>query len=96
MTAPSDLTMKPVKKNGIAEEQIDHELFLYPAQSDQVHVLNSGAALIWMLCDGGRDMGSIASELATRFNLPEQQTLNDVQQTVAQLQALGLLEPVQN
>ena len=90
------LRIKPVKKHGIAEERIEHELFLYPQHSDQVHVLNSGAALIWMLCDGVRDVACIASELATSFHLSEQQTLNDVLEIVAQLQALGLLESTQH
>jgi hypothetical protein len=92
-TTTIPITMQPRQRRAVAQERIDDEVFLYPHHSDQVHVLNSGAALIWMLCDGVRDIAGIATELAAGFGIPYQQTLHDVRQTVAHLQTLGVLEP---
>jgi len=87
-------TVKPLQRRGVAEELVDQEVFLYdPSRdSDAVHCLNSGAAVIWLLCDGTRDVEGMASEIAATYSLPEEQVLAEVQETVAQFDTLGLLE----
>jgi hypothetical protein len=81
-------------KPGVAEELISGELFLYDrANNGAVHCLNSGAAMIWFLCDGTHNIAAIASEIAEIAKLPEHQILVEVQETVAQFKALALLEP---
>jgi Coenzyme PQQ synthesis protein D (PqqD) len=54
--------------------------------------LNSGAAMVWLLCDGNRDLGEISRQISSAGSLPQEQVLLQVQETVAQFQALGLLE----
>lgn len=86
-------TTKPKARNDLAEEWVGQEVFLYhPGSGAEVHVLNSGAALIWLLCDGRRELGAIASELTAGFAVPETQALADVEQAVEQFAELQLLE----
>lgn len=88
-----DLTKIPLIKRGVAEELIGGELFLYDRDNNgAVHCLNSGAAIIWFLCDGTRNLASIASEIAEIAELPQPQILAEVQETMAQFKALALLE----
>ena len=90
-----DLGMKPCPRSDIvdSEQDIGEEVFLYDDSSGDVHTLNGGAAQIWLLCDGTPDMPSIAREIAANFELPEQEVLPKVQDTIGEFQALGLLAP---
>ena len=85
---------KPVPKSSIveSEELMGQELFLYDDGSEIVYTLNSGAAMIWLLCDGTRDVESIAREIALTGKPPEEEILAHVQETVEQFQLLGLIE----
>ena len=74
-------------------EWIEKEVFIYDhASSDEVHNLNSGAAVIWLLCDGTRDVKSIASTIAKEFDLAGNQVLQEVEATVEYFGTLNLLE----
>ena len=95
MVKLQDLAMKPCPRSDIvdSERDIGEEVFLYDDSSGDVHTLNGGAAVIWLLCDGARDLSSIAREIATTFKLPEQEVLPKVQHTIDEFQELGLLAP---
>ena len=75
-----------------SEEEIGEELFLYDGNTEEVHILNGGAVLVWFLCDGTRDVAGIAQEMAATFKLPEQEVMHEVQEAIGQFQSLGLLE----
>ena len=95
IVAPRDLLTNPLPKESVNERLIDHELFLFDSEDSncQVHTLNGGAALIWYLCDGARDVQSIAHEIATGFDLKKRDVLPDVRAAVARFHELNLLEP---
>jgi len=84
----------PAPKGGIveSEELLGEELFLYDEASGEVHILNSGAAMIWLLCDGDRDLEKISHHIAPASNISWEQVLPWVQQTIAQFHDFGLLE----
>ncbi len=88
------LAVCPLPKNGIveSEEMIGQQLFLHDESAGQVHCLNGGAAIIWLLCDGKRDVEGIASEIASTYGLSERNVLTEVQETLTQFQSLNLLE----
>lgn len=89
----SDLAYKPHTKTDITEEQVGQELFLHDAANPEaVHALNDGAAIIWLLCNGTRDLVTIAEEISVTYGVPKSQVLTDVQETVECFQSLGLLE----
>jgi len=85
---------RPIPKQGIlqSEEVIGEELFLYDDRTGAVHTLNGGAAMVWLLCDGDRDVEEISHEISSASNLPLEQVRLQVFETVAQFDALGLLE----
>lgn len=89
-----DLLTKPTPKDSVHEKLIDQELFLFSSDdpSCPVHTLNGGAALVWYLCDGARNVHSIAHEIASCFDLEESEILDDVREAVARFHELSLLK----
>ncbi len=85
-------TLKPQVKANISEELIGQELFLFDKQRQVAYCLNSGAALIWFLCDGAHDVEGIAHKIAVASAQPEHKILTEVQETITQFQLLELLE----
>lgn len=93
MTKENGAMPKPSTRTDIAEEWIGQEVFIYDHKNgDEVHVLNSGAALIWLMCNGSRDVTGIAGELAEAFDLPVGKVLSEVMATVEQFETLNLIE----
>ena len=90
-----DSQTKPAPKETIQEISIDQELFLIDSKDANcpVHCLNSGATIVWLLCDGTRDVESIAGEIADTFGQSNTEAMTKVRKAVDQFQALGLLEP---
>ena len=76
-----------------SEEVVGQQLFLCDETTEDVHTLSSGAALIWLLCDGERDVERIVREIASYFELPEEDALSHVHEALALFQEQGLLEP---
>lgn len=87
-----DIGAKPAGRGNITEEIMDQDMFLYDEHSGTVHQLNGGAAMIWLLCDGSRNLMGIAEEIASTGELSAIDVLPDVQETIAQFDNLGLLE----
>ncbi|MFQ5924099.1 MAG: PqqD family protein [Anaerolineales bacterium] len=93
MTKKNGAMARPSTRTDVAEEWVGKEIFIYDhASSDEVHNLNTGAALIWLLCDGTRDVKSIASAIAEEFDLARNQVLQEVEATVEYFGTLNLLE----
>ena len=82
---------RPKGREDISEELIDQELFLYDEGTGIVHQLNSGAAMVWLLCDGTKDVVSIAGEIAHASELDADNVLQDVQDALQRFDSLGLL-----
>ncbi len=87
-------TMIPDPKSSVveSEELLGEELFLYDQSSGAVHTLSSGAAMIWLLCDGARDLANIIEEIRSVSQTAPELIFPQVQDTVAQFQTLGLLD----
>lgn len=95
MTELKSTVTKPRPRQDIvdSEEMIGKQLFLYAGDDgDEIHCLNGGAAIIWLLCDGVRDVEDIAKEVADEFDLPEHEVVAEVHETIAEFQSLNLLE----
>ena len=84
----------PLARFSVESRALDDELYLMNPEdpSTAVHCLNGGAALIWLLCDGTRDVAAIVDEISSAFDLPADEVLDDVRKTVAHLESLRLLE----
>ena len=93
MTNSNGAMAGPSARTDLAEEWIGQEVFLYDHENgDEVYVLNSGAALIWLLCDGLHDVEGIAGELAEEFELPKVKLIGEVRETLQQFETLKLVE----
>lgn len=81
-----------IKRNGIREQRIGNELYLFGADGEDLSVLNATAMLIWSLCDGqhGRDdMLKIMSEIYPAADTG--QLADDIEQCLSGFQAQGLI-----
>ncbi len=89
------LPTRPRPKNEFvdSEEVIGEKLFLYDETTEDVHTLSSGAALVWLLCDGERDVESIVREIGSYFELSDSDALAHVQRAISLFQEQGFLEP---
>lgn len=77
---------------GLLEYGVDGELVLYDHRAERVHVLNTTAAAVWLLCDGTRPPGEVVAEVARLFNMAPEAVQADVRDTLGRLQRAGLLE----
>ncbi len=88
---------KPCTRNNLEAEVIGNEIFLYDSASDDaVYRLNDGAAVIWILCDGSRDIDEIVREITAGYQLDHEAVKMQVQTTIENFQHLNLLESVQD
>ena len=72
-------------------EELDGELIVYDERRSRAYVLNPTAALVWELCDGSGDAGSVARTLAQGYGRPYEETVADVQRFVREMDEAGLL-----
>ena len=87
----SGVTNRPTGRDDISEELIDQDLFLFDEGTGVVHQLNSGAAMVWFLCDGTRDVGTIATEIAQSSDVAASQVMPDVHEALEMFGNLGLM-----
>ncbi len=68
------------------------EAVLYDAATGRVHLLNPGAAAVWMLLDGRQDAAGLAVELGELFGRSPDELLPEVTDAVADFAQRGLLD----
>lgn len=63
----------------LREEEPDGALLFHPDRNE-VKVINSTGVIIWMLCDGTRDLKAITDAVRESFDdVPEDQVTDDIQ-----------------
>jgi len=67
------------------------EYLFYDRENDRVHVLNTTAREIFLLCNGERTEDAIASALAETYDLEPATAGTDTRQTLKRLYELGVL-----
>jgi PqqD family protein of HPr-rel-A system len=67
------------------------EYLFYDRDHDRIHVLNVTAREIFLLCDGAHTEEEIATTLAARFEIDEEQARSDARELVQSLVKLGLV-----
>jgi hypothetical protein len=86
------LANKPLSRDDVEEAVVEDEVFIYDSVNEaSVYRLNSGAAIIWYLCDGTRNLTEMAQEIVAGFDLDEAEVLENVKNTVDYFHQLGLL-----
>ena len=84
--------MLPSPRPGLATKVVAEEVVILDRASGTVHRLNATASVIWNLCDGKNSLDDIAAGLAAAFRRSPNEVLADVQQTIADLKKLNLLD----
>ncbi|MBM3334594.1 PqqD family peptide modification chaperone [Candidatus Sumerlaeota bacterium] len=83
---------KPKRKEGLVIEEVDSDLIVADFSGLQMHVLNPVAAAIWEMCDGQQTAEDMASLLAGHFGLSVEEVRRDVDRTLSEFAAKGMIE----
>jgi hypothetical protein len=86
-----EISARPFRDSRVAERLIDGELVLYDPTNQRVHVLNSTAAMTWLLCNGEHTAVEIVGALAERYPENRNQIEGDVPEILELFRAEGLL-----
>jgi hypothetical protein len=81
----------PRPASGVTTSHLDDELVVCTPGAVDGYVLNKTAAQIWRLCDGTRDVASVAAGLASMYGLDPDRALADVDACLSELVTFGLL-----
>jgi len=85
-------TVRIPKPTGSFEgTDLGDEYLFYDRENDRVHVLNTTAREIFLLCDGERSEDQIAGALAETYDLDPDTAGADTRQTLKRLYELGVL-----
>ncbi len=84
------LSNRQVRRPDLSLYEIDDELLIYDETSGDTHRLNGTARFIWDRCDGTRDHGAIAADLADVYDVSPSEAKTHVERFMASLQAQRL------
>ena len=58
------------KFDNLVVQEFTDEVLIYNLKNNKAYSLNETSTLVWRLCDGTKDAGQIASEIARKLNQP--------------------------
>lgn len=73
---------------------MDGEGVLYDADSNNMHVLNKTALMVWKLCEDAEDPEAAACVIGERFGVSPQNVLPDVLKCLNRLEELRLIRRI--
>lgn len=88
--APLDSGFVPTPVPGVEAVAAEEELVLVDEVTDQLHLLNGSAGLVWQCFDGRASVADIALDLADGLAVPFEQVLADTRAIVTDLVARGV------
>jgi len=90
----TDLPNRPTGRDDVILRQLDDEWVIYDPKSDDLHVLNQTAALVWLYCTGDNEFAGIVEALQPVFEgqVSTEQLVADIESTLNRLMELGLFE----
>lgn len=85
---------RPKAREDVVFRQLDDEWVLFDPRSEQLHVLNLSAALVWSHCTGEFTRDEIARAVAAAFEPPvaPNRVVTDVTAALERFHHTGLLE----
>jgi Coenzyme PQQ synthesis protein D (PqqD) len=72
--------------------ELDGDISLYDSATTRAVVLNATASAVWRLLDGSRDTAAVVDALAAEYGIAAAAIQADVERTLAELAATGMLE----
>jgi PqqD family protein of HPr-rel-A system len=85
------LDSRPRPTEGVASRDLGDEYMFYDSAHEQVHVLNTTAREIFLLCDGTASVQDIVERFGARFGVDDSTARRDVEETLDRLVSLGLV-----
>lgn len=77
------------RTDGLVLQEVQEEIIVYDPKSDETHLLNKTAALVWKASDGKHTIAALAHMVAHATNTVPNEEI--VRYSLAQLQRKGLL-----
>ena len=87
------LETRPHATSGVLGKDLGDEYLFYDSANERVHVLNATARVIYLLCDGRASVREIVQRFRAQFAVDDSTARRDVEETLEQLHALGLVGP---
>ncbi len=90
--------VRPRSRTDVIFRPLDDSWVLFDPVSEQLHVLNLSAALVWANLDGESTPEAVAEAVGSAFSPPKTaaDVLTDVQQTLGRFRDAGLLDALDN
>jgi hypothetical protein len=85
------MTATPTRRGELTGATGPEGWAIFDPETDQVHLVNESARAIWELCDGSTTTREMASAIAELTGISLDQAIRDVDQTVENLESLGLV-----
>lgn len=90
--APLSGATVPLRAPQMAWQRVDGELVLLAIEGKELLGLNEVAARVWELVDDERDLATIASQVASEFEIDAETAFTDVATFVTDLVARGIVQ----
>lgn len=84
-------TVRPIRDTHVVWRDIAGEVVIAKRDNRTIRVLNRTASLIWTMSDGKRQVGEIAAEVCSKFEVEPEQARADVDGFCQQLLEAGLI-----
>ena len=83
---------KPARKSDVWMRQSDKENVVFDPDTSSVHMLNTTAMAIWVLCDGDTDPDEMVDAICELSGLPHEVVEEDVRRILLEFEAAGILK----
>ncbi|MDH3222711.1 MAG: PqqD family protein [Gemmatimonadota bacterium] len=89
---PAEWSARPRGRDDVIFRQLSDDWVLFDPSTNQIHVLNLAAALVWTACDGTQAVEDIVEEVAGSYDGPSAREIrDDVEDALRRFRAEGLL-----
>ena len=82
---------KPARKEDVWMRQSDKENVVFDPETEVVHMLNTTAMAIWVLCDGDTDPDEMVDAVCELSGLPREVVEEDVGGILTEFEDAGIL-----
>jgi hypothetical protein len=90
--SPTSRDSHPRRRTDLKTRLVEGELVVLDREGQMVHQLNRTASYIWQHCDGESSAAKIAEEVCQNFEIDYATALQDVLNTIEQLEKMKLLK----
>jgi len=86
--------VKPKVREDLAVVELDGEAVIYDERTNDLHLLNPTATIVFHLCDGTATMREMSADISQTFGVPDDEIERQVRSLVRRFRDAELLETV--